>query len=148
MGNCNSCYYENNYITDINLSSKVKNKFIKYNILDKNIIIGIWDNPNKTNTLGNQGIWIGNNQKDKEKIYSLIIGIYYKNLNLITFNFEDNIELQITKQNNKLKLNLIGKDLDNNTNKYTTEISNEIKKNFKKIDLNSYEIDMIFNLFN
>ena len=69
--NKNNTKDNNNTIKDIVTIKNVKKIFKSFNVLDtyKNIIIGIWDNPNKLNTLGNQGIWIG----DHDIIYELVL---------------------------------------------------------------------------
>jgi len=162
MGNCIYCLSKNSKnIQEINInkfdllkeqnslkeqisskkidSSKIKKIFISYNILDyeKNIIIGIWDNSNKSNTLGNQGIWIGGH----DKIFGLIFGIIC--IDIVILYFENNIELKIYK-NNSSDLFF---ELTENKNNYIKQINNNIKKKLKKINNNSQDIDLIFSLF-
>lgn len=126
--------------TNNNLSViKVKKIFKSYNVLDtdKNIIIGIWDNPNKSNTLGNQGIWIGNH----DNIYELVFGM--KSIDTVILHFEKNITLKITKTNlSEYQLELS----DKKSNNYSTIINKNILNNLKKINDNSLDLDLILNL--
>lgn len=120
--------------------TKVKKIFKSYNVLDteKNIIVGIWDNPNKSNTLGNQGIWIGNH----DQIYELIFGM--KSVDTVILNFEKNIMLKITKtKDSDYSLELTDKSglID-----YSTKINKNILVNLKKINDNSPDLDLILNL--
>jgi hypothetical protein len=127
---------ENNIITIKN----VKKKFKSYNILDtnKNIIIGIWDNPDKSNILGNQGIWIGNN----DKIYELIFGINCNNT--VILYFKNSIVLKISNANGLVTLEL--KNNKDNLMEYSTNITRDIIKKLNKINNNSPDLDLIFNV--
>ena len=118
-----------------------KNKFIYQNILDldKMIIIGIWDNPNKLNILSNQGIMINNDQK----IYGLLYGII-SSIQIIVLIFENNIKLVISK-NEFGELFLV---LTENKNEYKKQISNDIINNLIKINNKSPDLDLIFLLLN
>lgn len=120
-------------------NNNIKKIFKSFNILDinKNIIIGIWDNPNKSNTMGNQGIWIGNN----DEIYELIFGINCNDV--VILYFKNNIILEITKINDSFLLKLKKK---NDIVEYSTNISNDIIKKLNKINNNSADIDLIFNI--
>ena len=117
----------------------VKKVFKSFNVLDtnKNIIIGIWDNPNKSNTLGNQGIWIG----DHDRIYELILGIAC--CELVILYFKNNIVLKIINNNDSFILELKNKD---NIINYSTNISEDIIKKLNKINNNSLDLDLIFNI--
>ena len=68
--------------------------FNQYNILNysKCIILGTWNNPNKTSNLHNQGIWI----EGHKKIYALLCGLICANT--VVLNFEDGIKLYINKK--------------------------------------------------
>lgn len=130
----------NNYNSQNLNIVKVKKIFKSYNILDtnKNIIIGIWDNPNKSNPLGNQGIWIG----DQDKILELIFGITCPGL--VVLNFESNITLKIIKKNSEdFLLELKNKD---NLNYYSNLINKKLLNKLKKINNNSIDLDLIFNI--
>jgi hypothetical protein len=118
--------------------STVKKMFISYNVLnyEKNIIIGIWNNPNKSNTLGNQGIWIGGH----DKIYELTFGMLCANM--VVLNFQNSIKLKIYKN----KSNNITFELTENKKDYIKQLDDDIKKNLKKINNDSEDIDLIFNL--
>jgi hypothetical protein len=118
---------------------KVKKMFTSYNILDyeKNIIIGIWDNPNKLSKLGNQGIWI----ESDNKIYELKFGMIC--FNIVVLNFESNIRL-ILKKN---KIGEIFLELNGNNIEYNKRLEPDIIKNLHKINNNSIDLDLIFGLF-
>jgi hypothetical protein len=146
MGNCIKFYNQNQKIknTNNNLSvNQVKKIFIEYNILDseKNIIIGIWDNPNKFNNLGNQGIWIENHKK----IYQLVFGIICNNTVILTF--EDNLILKITK-NILLDYDYLLEISDKKLINYSTKINKNILNKLKNINNNSPDLDLIINLIN
>ena len=143
--NFNNDFKDNNKDNNTNISNNivsiknVKKIFKSFNVLDtnKNIIIGIWDNPNKSNTLGNQGIWIG----DHDRIYELILGINC--CELVILYFENNIVLKITNINNSYILELKNKD---NVIFYSTKISENIIEKLIKINKNSLDLDLIFNI--
>lgn len=156
MGNCInifSYFYNKEEIVnndDINDSEKtsesdtltidnIKKNFIFYNILDTNkyIIIGILNNSNKTNTLNDQSIWIENHPK----IYKLKFGL--KSQNIVILHFENNIVLKITKNEHSFLLELKNKE---NTLEYSSNISNEIIKKLNKINYNSLDLDLIFEI--
>jgi hypothetical protein len=149
MGNCIYCQIKNTNIIIDNLledelsvkNCSIKKEFISYNVLNKNknIIIGTWNNPNKSNTLGNQGIRIGNN----DKIYELTFGISDIGSKIVVLNFENNIKLKIYKDINNF--NLV---LTENKNEYRSILDTNIIKNYKKFDSNSPDIDLIYILFN
>lgn len=129
--------YEHKF-SDLN-SVIVKKIFKSYNVLDvdKNIIIGVWNNPNKSNKLGNQGIWIG----DPDKIYELIFGIFSHDA--VILHFEKNITLIITKtKSENFLLELKEKDIIN----YSKIIDKSIIQKLKKINDNSLDLDLIFNI--
>lgn len=134
--NCKENKKENNIITIKN----VKKIFKSYNILDtnKNIIIGIWDNPDKSNVLGNQGIWIGNHNK----IYELIFGITCNNTVILYFKYS--IVLKISKINGLITLEL--RNNKDNFMEYSTNVTHDIIKKLNKIDNNSPDLDLIFNI--
>ena len=116
----------------------IKNLFISHNLLDheKNIIIGIWNNPNKLNVLGNQGILINNHQK----IYELIYGII--SCDMVVLIFENNIKLVIYKD----KLGILFLELTENKINYKKQISDDIIKKLIKINNSSPDLDLIFSL--
>lgn len=122
-------------------SCKYQKYFDDFNIIDNknNIVLGIWNNPNKSNTLGNQGIWIGN----QEKIFQLTFAVYHKCLNYIMFIFEDNIRLKIFKHENS---NDIRYELKCKSTITNNPIEVNIIKKIKKIDSDSEDIDLIFKL--
>ena len=149
MGNCikktsnnDSSYMLKYFNKSISSSSKnIKQKFIKYNVIDidKDIIIGVFNNPDKSNTLGNQGIWIG----QYDKIYSLKFGMYHKAFNMVILTFENNIKFKLTKNENNLEFVL---EINNET--YTKQLDANIIKNLKEINYDSLDLDLIFNLLN
>lgn len=115
------------------------NKFIKYNIIDKqnNIIVGIYRNSSeKSNIIINQGIYIGKYNKIYQIKFAILHNIKNKYIELF---FENNIKLVLIKYNkSKIKMFL-----------YTSE--NKIDKfininKYKKINNNSEYIDLISNL--
>ena len=115
--------------------------FISYNIIDKenNIILGIWNNPDKSNTLSNQGICIGN----QEKINKLIFAIWHRSMDIVIMMFENNIKLKIYKETNKFKYSLS----INNYEQFTSDIHFKVLKELKKINTEDSEhIDLIFSL--
>lgn len=133
MGNCftqleiNKSNNKNKPENSIYLNKNINYHFIISNIIDKkkNIVVGIWNNLNKTNTMGCQGIRIGSDKK----IYELKFAIINKDLNMAIFNFENNIKLKILKNKNNISFYEF-KDSNNN---YTEEINNNTIKNIKKL---------------
>ena len=124
MGNCNPKKNK----------SSINNKFINYFNIDKNIMLGTWNNPNHKSDMSHQGIKI-----DKCNIHSLVYVMKVYGTSSIIYNFENNIKLIIEK--------------DKSLNYIYTLIYNNIKKcdiincdNFKIISKNSKELDMIFSL--
>lgn len=162
MGNCNKVFThdsdsngsnsmrsDSSSISDIKISNlspkKIKKIFTHYNILDynRNIIVGTWDKPDIKNKLGNQCLWIG----EKDQIYELIFGLCSHNL--VILHYEKNIVLKIEKKINKTNDNFtIVVELKNNTNSinYTSELSNKVISELKKINNNSSDLDLIFNI--
>lgn len=151
MGNCTQIFNSTNYNkgkinnskskTNNNISaSKVKKIFKSYNVLDTdiNIIVGTWDNPNKSNTLGNQGIWIEN----YDHIHELIFGI--KSTDTVILNFDKNITLKITKT--KLSEYLLELTDKSESIYYSTNIKKNILGNLKKINDNSPDLDLILSI--
>lgn len=130
------------FVEKLSKSNKFKKYFIDYNIFDKynNIIIGIWNNSNGTISTVSQGIWIGNN----EKIYQLIFGIYHQSLKMIILTFENSIKLKVFKDH---KTNDIKYELIYNKNEYANLLNDNIIKNYKKINNNSDDIDLIYKFF-
>ena len=130
---------EDNIQENIVTIKNVKKIFKSFNVLDtnKNIIIGIWDNPNKSNKLGNQGIWIENH----DIIYELVFGITCNGT--VILYFKNNIVLKISKNNTSFLLELKNK---NNIVEYSTDISQDIIKKLNKINNDSLDIDLIFNI--
>ena len=129
--------YEHNF-DDLN-TILVKKIFKSYNVLDidKNIIIGIRNNPNKSNKLGNQCIWI----EDMNKIYELIFGICCHDV--VILHFEKNITLIITKtKSDNFLLEIKDKDVIN----YSKIIDNSVIQGLKKINDESLDLDLIFNI--
>lgn len=120
--------------------SVIRKKFISSNIIDEdnNIIIGIWNNPNKINTMGNQGICIGND----DEIYELKFACRLLYSNLIEFIFDKNIKLLFFKDSsNKFMF-----QLNYNKNSFKKEISKNILNKLKKINNLSEDIDLIIDL--
>lgn len=145
MGNCietdkhyNNELYLTKYLKRTNSLKNIKQKFIKYNQIDTNIIIGIFNNPDKSNTLGNQGIWIGQD----DKIYSLNLGIYHKCYDFVLLTFENGIKLKISKKDK------ITWTLETNNNSITREFDVNTIKNLKKINSDSLDLDLIFYILN
>ena len=120
-------------------SNKINKYFTKLNIIDKenNIVLGIWNNPNKTNTMGNQGICVGYH----DKIYQLLFAIYHQCLECVVLNFENGIKLRVF---NDKKLNNIKYELTYNKIEYINILDNDIIKKYRKIDDNSEDIDLIY----
>lgn len=124
---------------------KIKKIFIQYNILDldKNIIVGIWDNPQNQIRTVNQYLWIG----EKNKIYKLICGLRLHNIVILHYGQQIvlKIEKQINKTTNACDFVI---ELKNNTNtpNYTSVISEKVIGKLKKINNNSPDIDLIFNI--
>jgi len=124
----------------INLLKTSKHKFISSNIIDEdnNIIIGIWNNPNKSNTMGNQGICIGNS----DEIYELKFACRLLYSNLVELIFDKKIKLVFYKYStNKLIF-----QLKNDNNSFKKEISINTLNKLKKINNLSEDIDLIFDL--
>ena len=143
---CNNTIVNNNIVNNNNIailtSIRVKKIFRSYNILDtnKNIIIGIWDNPNKTSVLGNQGIWIG----EHEQIYELVFGMSCHDL--VVLYFEKKIILKIIKDKNSPNLFLLELKNNENTLNYSCNLSSTVIEGLKKINDNSSDLDLIFNI--
>jgi hypothetical protein len=111
--------------------SEIKKKFIESIILDKDkqIIIGIWNNPNKLNTLGNQGIWIGNNNDIYEnKIYQLTFGMSNISHDYVILYFENKIKLKFYKNSTDNKLYFV---LMQFNQEYNRELTQDILKNIQ-----------------
>ena len=121
---------------NITLNNEAK-KFKSYNILDKNIVIGIWDNPNKKNIMENQGIWIG----EHDKIYQLVFAM--SSYDFVVLYFQDNITLKISKGINYYLLELKSKKININ---YNAGLSDNIINKLNKINNNSSDLDLIFNI--
>lgn len=96
------------------------------------------DNPNKSNTLGNQGIWIGNHNN----IYELVFGM--RSVDTVILHFEKSIMLKITKtKSSEYLLELSDRsELIN----YSKIINKNILTNLKKINDNSLDLDLILNI--
>lgn len=144
MGN----FMEKYFLKKSNSLSEIKKKFINSIILDndKNIVIGIWNNPNKLNTLGNQGIWIGdNNEMYQDKIYELTFGMSSLSYDLVVLYFENGIKLKFYKDINDNKLYLI---LTHPNYEYKKELAQDIIKNIQKINKDSPDLYLIFSLIN
>jgi hypothetical protein len=137
-----------NYINSIQeikfnfLKKKINLKnFLFHNIIDNenNIIIGIYKNSKKSNTISSECICIGNN------INKLKFGMFH-NFNIhkiVELYFENNIKVKfIQESNNEIKL-----ILDDNENiKIEKYINKNIIKNLKPINNNSEYLDLIFNI--
>ena len=125
MGNCNS---------------KTTNNFIDYIIIDKQIILGIWNNPknlNKTNTMSFQGICFNNS----DQIYELKYMIKPNGINTITYNFDNGIMLKITKNHDDIDIFYKDKNIT-----FTKNMEDKYIKKIKKISNNSDEIDLLYDL--
>lgn len=141
MGNCIGTNIILNRLTD---------KFINYNIINKeyNIIIGIYIDTQKSknsNTLINQGICIGYNNNEINKIK---FGIIHPRMSLVELFFENNISLSFVreinnKNNNDTKIKMI---LTFKNCKIIKYIDNSIIKKIKSINNNSEDIDLIYRL--
>jgi hypothetical protein len=130
------------------VSNNLTNKFIKYNIIDKeyNIIIGIYSNNNQTvksNTMINQGICIGYNNNNE--INKIRFGMIHRKIKIVELYFENNIKLFLIQEKNnginKIKIILT---LDNFV--ITKYIDTDIIKELKLINNNSDYIDLIHDL--
>jgi len=139
MGNCQNKTKFNNFKSDLTFM-EINKQFISYNVLDNNkIIIGIWNNSNKLNILGYQGIWF----VKYEKIYELKYGISLIAYNLVLLYFENNIVLKIFKD----EFNNYNYILCKDKIEYTNIIDEKTIINYKKINNNSQELDLIYLLF-
>jgi hypothetical protein len=128
--------------------SEIKKKFIESIILDKDkqIIIGIWNNPNKLNTLGNQGIWIGNNNDIYEnKIYQLTFGMSNISHDYVILYFENKIKLKFYKNSTDNKLYFV---LMQFNQEYNRELTQDILKNIQKFNKDSPDLDLLFSFIN
>lgn len=123
---------------------ELKNNFLNYNIIDKkyNIIIGTYFNTNqskKSNTMINQGICIGYNNNEINKIK---FGIIHRNMNYVELYFENDIKLIICRENDnqiKMLLSFNGSNIE----KY---IDCDIIKQYKPFNNNSEYIDLVYDL--
>lgn len=136
MGNCiNSNIILNN----------AKSHFLNSNLIDKeyNIIIGIYVNSNKhlkLNTMINQGIYIGSDNK----INKIKLGIiqYYYDKKMVELYFENNIKIVfIREEKNKIKM-----ILNYDKSRIEKYIDIDIIKQYKLINNNSEFIDLIYKL--
>jgi hypothetical protein len=110
------------------------NDFIDYINIDKDIVVGIWDNPNPKSSMGNLGIRIGYG-----RIHELLFAMRIYGTKSVVYNFTNNIRL------------IIEVDILNDY-AYVLKINdmeryNKIEhNNFKKIISDHNEFDMIFDL--
>ena len=134
-------------IVSYGVFNSITNKFIKYNVIDKehNIVIGIYSDYNKSiksNTMINQGICIGYNNN---LIHKIKFGIIHREMNIIELYFENNIKLvfiqEKNEKENKIKIILTVNDLT--VKKY---IDLKVIEKIKLINNNSEYIDLLFDL--
>lgn len=127
--------------------NELSNNFLNYNVINKkyNIIIGTYfnkDENGKSNTLINQGICIGYNNNDINKIRCGMIHRYGSEM--VELYFENNIKLIVIKENNnqlKMMLTLNGSIIEN-------YIEHDIIKNYILINSASEYIDLLYDLMN
>lgn len=116
------------------------NYFLIHRIIDancnnKSLMIGLYNNSRQGLMLRDENI------KEKAGIKQLMSSV--KNENGLEYRFEDNYKLTFTKDSNKNKL-IYSLQTPNET--VTKEMADVIVKYYKKIDLDSAELDMIATL--
>lgn len=118
-----------------------KNVFLHYRMLDKesNIIIGIIDDTNN-NSIERFGISI------KNKVYRLKF-VMLLGGSVLVYDFEDRVRLTFSysDKNKKLPINM---EISGPNYNIFYNIDNKIITNYKKINNNTDEIDMIHTFFN
>jgi hypothetical protein len=146
MGICIGRLQQNNNVFTYNkvTINNIKRIFKSYNVLDthKNIIVGVWDNPNQSNELSNQGIWI----EGYDQIYELIFGIIVGDL--VILYFKNDIVLKIAKEKITRENITFTLEIKNKKNDmfYSTDIDGDIIRKINKINDNSSDLDLIYNL--
>ena len=136
-----------------NLNINPNNKFIKYNLIDSEykIAVGIYSTNNineytKSNTMINQGIYIGHNNPSINKIK---FGIIHKYGNKkVELYFENNIILSLESVDDENKKNKIRMILFFNGKRIEKYANNNILQKFIPINDDSEYIDLIAELVN
>ncbi len=106
---------------------------------NENISVGILHNidENNKNPYKYQGIRLGNNRKIE------CLTNFIKNDNSYTYEFENNIKLNIFKKDGHVYYNINTRDIN-----ITKPVNNILCKMYKPIQSCSDEIDMIYDIYN